>query len=237
MLQLRHQSPTRLEIRCYSLWARAAAWGLILIGLVLLVSWGQVVSLHCTRLGPAIVSCDYRAGWLGLPGQAETVEVRGVELAGSDSLYTVNLITAGDKLTVTRVWAMGYQRQRDLVVQINEFLADWQQSTITIPTFHPWWRYLLLPAPLFAGLLLWSLLPTVTLALQKQADLTIHRRTWWRRQTYAYPLSQIEAILLQPRPLRAPLLHLRPASLAAAHPLPGLAQPHRARLLALLNQF
>ncbi len=215
--------------------ARIVAWGLILAGITLLTLWGQIVSLRCTRLGPATVTCDYRAGWPGLPGRAETVEVRGAELAGSGSIYGVNLITAGDELPVTRVWALGYRRQRDLVVQINEFLADWEQSTLAIRSFYPWWRYLLLAAPLLAGLLQYSLLPTVTLTLQKQAALTIHRRTWWRRHTDAYPLSQIETVLLQPRFLRSPLLHLRPA--AQSHPLPGLTQSHRARLIALINQF
>ncbi|GAB4162114.1 MAG: hypothetical protein Fur0021_36090 [Candidatus Promineifilaceae bacterium] len=236
MLRLIHQSDTRLELRCYSVWGRIAAWGLILGGVMALALWGQVLSLHCRRLGPATVSCNYRASWLGLPGRAENIEVRGAELAGSRSIYGVNLITAGDELPVTRVSALGYRRQRDLVVQINKFVADWEQSTLAISSFYPWWRYLLLAAPLLGGLLLLSLLPTITLTLQKQGVLTIHRRTWWRRRVHTYPLSQVETILLQPRPLRPPLLHLRPAA-PAPYSLPRLSRRDRARLIALVNQF
>ena len=233
MFQLRSQSATCLEVRCYSTWGRVAAFGFILGGLALLVLWGQVVSLRCTRLGPSTVSCDYRAGWLVFGGRVQTVEVRGAELAGSRSIYGVNLITAGDELPVTRVWAIGYRRQRDIVVQINEFLADWQRSTLSIPSLYPWWRYLLLAAPIIAGLLLLSLLPAVNLSLQKESGLTLRRRTWWRRQTYTYPLSQIETILLQPRLLRSPLLHLRPA--AQSHALPGLTRANRIHLITLIN--
>ena len=238
MFQLRQYAANLIEIRCFSTWGGSAVVGLVVAGIFLLTMGGKVISLHCTRLGPGIVSCDYRAGWLGLPGATETFEVRGAKLAGEGGIYRVSLITDGGEQPITHVWAGGYWRQRDLTVRINEFLADWERDTLTIVSFYPWYRYLLLVAPLLLGLLLWSLLPIVTLTLQKGGNLTVRRRTWWRVTTHAYPLSAIEAVLLEPRPLRSALLHLRPVALAPRpHALPGLTPRTRARLIALINAF
>lgn len=136
---------------------------LILGGVLIIVLWGNLDILHCDRSLSTPMTCQLT--WTNLlrqeitlipPGHLQGAEVqRRHKRRRFNNTYRVMILTKEERIPLTQGYSMGEQGKREKANQINAFVKNSQQMSLTIRQDNRWLGYSFGRMFLAAGVLSW----------------------------------------------------------------------------------
>lgn len=176
----------------------------LLAGLAAILFFGEVAILTCTRLEPLQVVCKLTNSSLlrkritQIPlGELQGADVQVNEDSDGDT-YRVVLITKSDTIPLTSVYSSGQHGKRKKAEQINAFLANPEQTTLTIRQDDRWMFYLGGSVSTLVGAgILWGIVFTKSLKTcvfdKRSGCLSMIKKSWVASETKQVPLRDIKA--------------------------------------------
>ncbi|MEQ9233442.1 hypothetical protein [Coleofasciculus sp. E2-BRE-01] len=122
---------------------------LILVGILIIIIWGNLVILQCDRPLSTPVACQLtsanllrQAITLIPPGHLQGAEVqRRHKRRSLNNTYRVILLTKEDRIPLTQGYSMGERKKQEKANQINAFVENTQQISLTIRQDDRWLGY------------------------------------------------------------------------------------------------
>ncbi|MCS6812096.1 MAG: hypothetical protein NZ772_00750 [Cyanobacteria bacterium] len=177
----------------------------LLSGLTAILILGEVAILTCTRLEPSQVACKLTNGRLlgkqvtQIPaGKLQRADVSVAKDDDDGDTYRVVLVTETGTIPLTWAYSSGQRGKRQKAEQINAFLANPEQTTLTVRQDDRWFAYLVggIFTLIGAGAT-WGTVTAkslTTLVFDKlSGHLSMTLKSWVASETKQIPLRDIRA--------------------------------------------
>ena len=133
----------------------------ITIGVAAAIFFGKRVTLQCDRIQPDQVACELTATSIlgtqstAIPqGQLKGAEVQKssrVNTSSNSKTYRIVLVTQTGRIPMTRAYTLGKKGKQDKANQIDAFLRNPAQKSLTVRQDNRWTAYILGGAFVLAG--------------------------------------------------------------------------------------